>query len=78
VNPEKALKAGLIHELAEDATDLITKAKAWIKANPKSSQPWDVRLQITGRRTEPPSGCTKISNCAVHSSPKNQRLLPSP
>ncbi|MFT6153287.1 MAG: 3-hydroxyacyl-CoA dehydrogenase/enoyl-CoA hydratase/3-hydroxybutyryl-CoA epimerase [Crocinitomicaceae bacterium] len=40
---EKALKAGLIDEIADDATDMMTKAKAWIKANPKSQQPWDIK-----------------------------------
>jgi 3-hydroxyacyl-CoA dehydrogenase/enoyl-CoA hydratase/3-hydroxybutyryl-CoA epimerase len=40
---EKALKAGLIDEIADDAADMMTKAKAWIKANPKSQQPWDIK-----------------------------------
>lgn len=43
VNPERALKAGIIGELADDADDLMAKAKAWIKANPKAVQPWDVK-----------------------------------
>jgi 3-hydroxyacyl-CoA dehydrogenase/enoyl-CoA hydratase/3-hydroxybutyryl-CoA epimerase len=40
---EKALKSGLINEIADDAADMMAKAKAWIKANPKSQQPWDVK-----------------------------------
>jgi 3-hydroxyacyl-CoA dehydrogenase/enoyl-CoA hydratase/3-hydroxybutyryl-CoA epimerase len=40
---EKALKAGLIDEIADDATDMMAKAKAWIKAMPKSQQPWDIK-----------------------------------
>jgi len=43
VNAEKALKAGLIHELAENGEDLVAKAKAWIKANPEATAPWDVK-----------------------------------
>lgn len=43
LNPEKALAAGLIEELAMDADDLMAKAKAWIKGNPKAQAPWDVK-----------------------------------
>jgi len=39
--PKKALAAGMIHELAEDETDLVKKAKQWIKANPNAKAPWD-------------------------------------
>ncbi len=37
----KALKAGLVSELAEDADDLKAKAVAWIEANQGYKQPWD-------------------------------------
>ena len=36
-----ALSNGLINEIAETAEDMIAKAKAWIKANPKAINPWD-------------------------------------
>ncbi|WP_097460517.1 3-hydroxyacyl-CoA dehydrogenase NAD-binding domain-containing protein [Mangrovitalea sediminis] len=41
VSPKDALKTGLIDELASDRDDLMAKARAWIKANPASAQPWD-------------------------------------
>ena len=41
VRPPKALKDGLIDELAENQEELIAKAKDWIKNNPKPVQPWD-------------------------------------
>jgi 3-hydroxyacyl-CoA dehydrogenase/enoyl-CoA hydratase/3-hydroxybutyryl-CoA epimerase len=41
VSPEKALGAGIIHELATDRDDMMAKAVAWIKAHPKSKAPWD-------------------------------------
>lgn len=41
VNPEAALKAGIVDELADSADDMITKARAFIDANPKCHQPWD-------------------------------------
>ena len=36
-----ALSNGLINEIAETPEDMIAKAKAWIKANPKAINPWD-------------------------------------
>ncbi|MDD3764856.1 MAG: 3-hydroxyacyl-CoA dehydrogenase NAD-binding domain-containing protein [Nevskiales bacterium] len=41
LNPEKARAAGIVHELADDAADMMAKARAWIAANPKAAQPWD-------------------------------------
>lgn len=41
LKPEKALAVGLIDGLAKDREDMITKAKAWIKANQEASQPWE-------------------------------------
>ena len=41
VNPEAALKMGLINELAADQADMIASAKKWIAENPKPLQPWD-------------------------------------
>ena len=41
LRPERALQAGIVHELATDRDDLIAKARAWIAANPAPRQPWD-------------------------------------
>ena len=38
---KEAVSAGIINELAETTEDMIAKAKAWIKANPKAINPWD-------------------------------------
>ncbi|MCA9577969.1 MAG: enoyl-CoA hydratase/isomerase family protein, partial [Myxococcales bacterium] len=43
LRPDKALSLGLVHELATDADDMLAKARAFIAANPKSAQPWDVK-----------------------------------
>ena len=40
---DKAHKLGLIDELVDSREEMLAKAKAWIKANPKSQQPWDVK-----------------------------------
>ncbi len=36
-----ALSNGLINEIVETSEEMIVKAKAWIKANPKAINPWD-------------------------------------
>ncbi len=39
-NPAAALAQGIIHEIAP-ADEIVTKAKEWVKANPKAAAPWD-------------------------------------
>ena len=39
--PQKALKDGLVNDLAETPEELLAKAKAWINNNPDPVQPWD-------------------------------------
>jgi 3-hydroxyacyl-CoA dehydrogenase / enoyl-CoA hydratase / 3-hydroxybutyryl-CoA epimerase len=34
---------GVVHDLASTQDELMTKCKAWVKANPKAVQPWDVK-----------------------------------
>lgn len=43
LRPSPAKDIGLIHETAADKADMLAKAKAWIEANPKAQQPWDVK-----------------------------------
>lgn len=38
---KEALSNGIINEIAETPEDMMAKAKAWIKANPKAINPWD-------------------------------------
>ncbi|MBI1392087.1 MAG: 3-hydroxyacyl-CoA dehydrogenase [Alphaproteobacteria bacterium] len=40
VDPQSAKAQGFVDELAP-ADEIVSKAKAWVKANPKSAQPWD-------------------------------------
>ncbi|MEU7134452.1 3-hydroxyacyl-CoA dehydrogenase NAD-binding domain-containing protein [Streptomyces sp. NPDC046261] len=42
-DPRRALEAGLVHEVAADPEELLAKAHAFIEANPRSQQPWDVK-----------------------------------
>ncbi|WP_101675017.1 3-hydroxyacyl-CoA dehydrogenase NAD-binding domain-containing protein [Alloalcanivorax mobilis] len=38
---EKAKSIGIIDDIADSEEDMLTKAREWIKANPKAKQPWD-------------------------------------
>ncbi|MDZ7588718.1 MAG: 3-hydroxyacyl-CoA dehydrogenase NAD-binding domain-containing protein [Parasphingorhabdus sp.] len=40
VAPQAALAQGFVNEVVP-AADVVEKAKAWVKANPKASAPWD-------------------------------------
>ena len=40
---DKAKSLGLIHDTADSNEELFEKALAWVKANPKSQQPFDVK-----------------------------------
>jgi 3-hydroxyacyl-CoA dehydrogenase/enoyl-CoA hydratase/3-hydroxybutyryl-CoA epimerase len=39
--PAEAVGVGIVHEVAATPEELLDKARAWIKANPESVQPWD-------------------------------------
>ncbi|WP_422942921.1 3-hydroxyacyl-CoA dehydrogenase NAD-binding domain-containing protein [Undibacterium sp. TJN19] len=41
ISPSAALKAGLIHALANDTDDMLAQARKWILAHPEAKQPWD-------------------------------------
>ncbi|MFD3380232.1 MULTISPECIES: 3-hydroxyacyl-CoA dehydrogenase NAD-binding domain-containing protein [unclassified Streptomyces] len=40
-SPGRALENGLVHEVAATHEEMLAKARAFIDANPESSQPWD-------------------------------------
>ncbi|MEU2073671.1 3-hydroxyacyl-CoA dehydrogenase NAD-binding domain-containing protein [Streptomyces sp. NPDC013489] len=40
--PKRALDSGLVHEVATTPEEMMSKALAFIDANPESRQPWDV------------------------------------
>jgi 3-hydroxyacyl-CoA dehydrogenase/enoyl-CoA hydratase/3-hydroxybutyryl-CoA epimerase len=41
MDPGAALEAGIIDELTADSEQLLSQARAWIRAHPDSAQPWD-------------------------------------
>jgi 3-hydroxyacyl-CoA dehydrogenase/enoyl-CoA hydratase/3-hydroxybutyryl-CoA epimerase len=53
--PAKAQSMGIVTELAKDSADLMTKARAWIAANPKAKAPWDQpKFKIPGGDSRSP------------------------
>ncbi|MDI1257797.1 3-hydroxyacyl-CoA dehydrogenase NAD-binding domain-containing protein [Aquabacterium sp.] len=52
----KAKEMGLVTELASSRDELLAKARAWCAANPKASQPWDVKgFRIPGGDSKSPA-----------------------
>jgi len=41
--PAKAKELGIVDELVATPGELVPAAKAWVKANPEATQPWDVK-----------------------------------
>ena len=57
IRPDKALQIGVVHELADNAGDLMAKAKAWVKANPEATAPWDQKgFKLPDRGVYTPQG----------------------
>jgi 3-hydroxyacyl-CoA dehydrogenase/enoyl-CoA hydratase/3-hydroxybutyryl-CoA epimerase len=76
---EKALKAGLIDEVATDVDDMMNKAKAWIKANPKSQQPWDIKgYRMPGGTPSTPALAQKLAIIPSILRQKTKGCFPAP
>jgi 3-hydroxyacyl-CoA dehydrogenase / enoyl-CoA hydratase / 3-hydroxybutyryl-CoA epimerase len=61
MTPAEAKASGVVADLATDQADLVSKAKAWVKANPKAMQPWDVKgFRFPGGVGQSSSGFNQI------------------
>ncbi len=83
VTPEKALKAGMIHETVDSLEALIPRAKAYIleqKGNQAASvQPWDVKgFKIPGGAANSPKLAQVIMAAPAMLAKKTRGLLPAP
>ncbi|ARN73108.1 3-hydroxyacyl-CoA dehydrogenase NAD-binding domain-containing protein [Oceanicoccus sagamiensis] len=83
VTPEKALKAGMIHEMVDSLEALIPSAKAYIleqKGNQAASvQPWDVKgFKIPGGAANSPKLAQVIMAAPAMLAKKTRGLLPAP
>jgi 3-hydroxyacyl-CoA dehydrogenase/enoyl-CoA hydratase/3-hydroxybutyryl-CoA epimerase len=83
VTPEKALKAGMIHETVDSLDALIPRAKAYIleqKGNEAAAvQPWDVKgFKIPGGDANSPKLAQVLMGAPAMLAKKTRGLLPAP
>lgn len=80
LRPAKALQAGLVGELVAANDDLVSAAKAWIKANPEAgAQPWDQKgFRIPGGKADSPKLQPILQAASAMLYQKTRGLMPSP
>jgi len=78
-NPEKGRKLGLVHDLADSPEEMLDKARAWIKANPASAQPYDQKgYKIPGGTPSSPSLAPKLMIAPAMLREKTKGVMPAP
>ncbi len=76
---DKARSLGLIHEIADSTDELLEKAIAWIKANPKSQQPFDVKgYKIPGGSPSTPAVAQMLAIAPAMLRDKTKGCYPAP
>ncbi|MEB0093479.1 3-hydroxyacyl-CoA dehydrogenase NAD-binding domain-containing protein [Pseudomonas sp. CCI4.2] len=79
VNPQQALDAGLIDQLATDRDDMLAKARAWIMANPAAKQRWDMAgYQIPGGLPSHPKVAQMLAIAPSILRARTQGCFPAP
>ncbi|SQF97735.1 fatty acid oxidation complex subunit alpha [Paucimonas lemoignei] len=79
LKPQPALKAGLIDDIALDHDDMLTRARAWIAANPTATQPWDgPGYQIPGGTPSHPKVAQMLAIAPSILRNKTQGCYPAP
>lgn len=76
---DKAKSLGLIQDTAETAEELMDKAIAWVKANPKSQQPFDVKgYKIPGGDPKTPVVAQMLAIAPAMLRDKTKGCYPAP
>ncbi|QKE63602.1 enoyl-CoA hydratase/isomerase family protein [Aquipseudomonas campi] len=79
VRPDAALKAGLIHDTATSVEEMLSKARAWIAANPSAVQPWDVKgYKIPGGTPSTPAVAQMLAIAPSVLRDKTKGCFPAP
>lgn len=79
VKPKAALKAGIVDELASSTDDMMTKARAFIEANPKCQQPWDQKgFKLPGGAPHHPAMAQKLAIAPAMLKQKTKGCYPAP
>jgi len=76
---DKAKSLGLVHDTAENEHELLDKAIAWIKATPKSQQPFDVKgYKIPGGDPKTPAVAQVLAIAPAMLRDKTKGCYPAP
>lgn len=76
---EQAVRLGLIHDTADSAAEMLEKAINWIKANPKSQQPFDVKgYKIPGGDPKTPTVAQVLAIAPAMLRDKTKGCYPAP
>lgn len=76
---DKAQQLGLIHEIAADQDELLSKAMTWIQANPSSQQPFDIKgYKIPGGTPATPAVAQLLSVAPALLRDKTKGCYPAP
>jgi len=76
---DKAKSLGLIQDTAETAEELMDKAIAWVKSNPKSQQPFDVKgYKIPGGDPKTPAVAQMLAIAPAMLRDKTKGCYPAP
>ncbi|AXI02904.1 3-hydroxyacyl-CoA dehydrogenase NAD-binding domain-containing protein [Aquirhabdus parva] len=76
---KKAVSLGLVHDTGETIDEVLAKAHAWIKANPKSQQPFDVKgYKIPGGDPRTPAVAQILAIAPAMLRDKTKGCYPAP
>ena len=76
---DKAKSLGLIHDTADSVDELMEKSIAWVKANPKSQQPFDVKgYKIPGGDPKTPAVAQILAIAPAMLRDKTKGCYPAP
>ena len=79
IGVEKAKSLGLIQDTADSLEDLMDKAITWVKANPKSQQPYDVKgYKIPGGTPSTPAVAQMLAIAPAMLRDKTKGCYPAP
>ncbi|MBW0149050.1 3-hydroxyacyl-CoA dehydrogenase NAD-binding domain-containing protein [Marinobacter arenosus] len=79
VNPNAALKAGIVNELAESPDEMMAMARSFIEANPTCQQPWDQKgFKFPGGAPHHPAMAQKLAIAPAMLKQKTRGCYPAP
>ncbi|KZY31159.1 3-hydroxyacyl-CoA dehydrogenase [Oleiphilus sp. HI0072] len=77
--PEKGKDLGLINEIVGTPEELVSSAIAWIKANPKAQQPYDVKgYKVPGGKPSTPALAKMLPIAPAMMREKTKGTMPAP